>query len=400
MMTSKVNFTTFRWLIMTMAVVAQLSLFLLIRRAIRSSHWSDHFKSWATRLAGVAIVLLFAMNGYIMFRPITWVEPSAAAEFFLFYPPAVWTFGSILSALLLGLARLLGAAGRIAVRGYHGLVNRRSATPVNLDRRQFIQAGIVGLVVAPLILSEYGAAYASKAYEVRELTLPFGRALRVVQLSDIHAGLFMTRKDMRHFADQVNLLQPDLFVLTGDYISNSIKFLPGCVEEMSRVRARYGTFAVMGNHECWYGRQSEVLAMFRQHRITFLLNTHKVIRSEPGVFAVAGIDDLRAGYPDLEAALQGLDATIPTILLSHMPEIFPRAAAQGIPLTLAGHYHGGQIKLSLPGVNISLAHLRSPYPEGLYRHQDSHLYVNRGIGTTFTPIRLNARPEVTVLNLT
>ncbi len=399
-MTPKIYFATFRLLVISLAVLAQLYLFLRIRWAIRSSRRSDRFKAWATRLAGVTVALLFAMNGYIAFRPIIWVDPPAAAEFLLFYPAAVWSFASIISALLLGLAQIMGAAGRIALRGYRGLVNRRSATPVNHDRRQFIQAGVGGLAVAPLILSGYGAAYASKAYEVRELNLPFGCSLRVVQLSDIHAGLFMTREEMRHFADQVNRLQPDLFVLTGDYISNSMKFLPGCVEEMSRVRARYGTFAIMGNHERWYGRQSEILAMFRRHRITFLLNTHKVIGSKPGPFAVAGIDDLLAGYPDLEAALQGLDATIPTILLSHRPEIFPRAAAQGIPLTLAGHYHGGQIKLKLPGVDISVAHLRTRYPEGLYRRQDSHLYVNRGIGTTFTPIRLNVRPEVTVFNLT
>ena len=88
------------------------------------------------------------------------------------------------------------------------------------------------------------------------------------------------------------------------------------------------------------------------------------------------------------------------MLLSHRPEIFPLAASRGVPLTLAGHYHGGQIKLVLPGVNLSLAHLMTPYPEGLYRIKDSHLYVSRGIGTTFTPIRLNARPEVTLLRLT
>ena len=116
--------------------------------------------------------------------------------------------------------------------------------------------------------------------------------------------------------------------------------------------------------------------------------------------AVAGIDDLGSGSPDLPGALRGLDAAIPTILLSHRPEIFPLAAAHGVPLTLSGHYHGGQIALALPGQKLSLAHLLSPYPEGLYRLQDSHLYVSRGIGTTFTPIRLNARPEVTLLRLT
>jgi hypothetical protein len=69
-------------------------------------------------------------------------------------------------------------------------------------------------------------------------------------------------------------------------------------------------------------------------------------------------------------------------------------------LTLSGHYHGGQIKLSLPGGDVSLAHLRTPWPEGLYRIDDSRLYVSRGIGTTFTPVRLNARPEITVIDLT
>ena len=77
-------------------------------------------------------------------------------------------------------------------------------------------------------------------------------------------------------------LEPDLFVLTGDYISNSMEFLPDCVEEMARVRARYGTFASMGNHDRWFGRQSDILAMFRQHRITFLLNAHRVIQTESG----------------------------------------------------------------------------------------------------------------------
>jgi hypothetical protein len=69
------------------------------------------------------------------------------------------------------------------------------------------------------------------------------------------------------------------------------------------------------------------------------------------------------------------------------------------PLTLAGHYHGGQIKLSLPSGDVSLAHLMTPYPEGLYRLNASHLYVSSGIGTTFTPVRINVPPEITLLHL-
>ena len=395
-----VHFGQLRLIISTVAVLAQFYLFLRIGQVIRASRRSNLCKSLLIGAVGLTIASLFAMNTFILSRPIPWVDPPAVADVILFYFPAVWTFGSIFSALLLGLAQLLGGLGRVVVRCGRGLDSQKSAIPVNLQRRRFLQAGVSGLAAAPFILSGYGAAYASKAYEVRELTLPFGRALRVVQLTDIHAGVYMTRAEMRRYADQVAALEPDLFVLTGDYISNSMEFLPECVEEMARVRARYGTFATMGNHERWYGQQSDILAMFRQHRITFLLNAHRVIQTEQGSLAVAGIDDLRSGYPDLAGALQGLDSTIPTILLSHRPEIFPLAASHGVPLTLSGHYHGGQIKLGLPGLNLSLAHLLTPYPEGLYRIKDSHLYVSRGIGTTFTPIRLNARPEVTLLRLT
>ncbi len=395
-----VHFGQLRLIISVVVVFAQFYLFLRIGQVIRASRRSNLCKSMLIGLVGLTIASLFAMNTFILSRPIPWVDPPAVADVILFYFPAVWTFGSIFSALLLGLAQFLREVGRVVVRCGRGLDGHQSALPVNLQRRRLLQAGVAGLAAAPLILSGYGAAYGGKAYEVRELTLPFGRVLRVVQLTDIHAGLYMTRTEIRRYAEQVTALEPDLFVLTGDYISNSMAFLPDCVEEMARVRARYGTFAIMGNHERWFGRQHDILAIFRQHRITFLLNAHRVIQTEQGSLAVAGIDDLKSGHPDLAAALQGLDSTLPTILLSHRPEIFPLAAARGVPLTLAGHYHGGQIKLGLPGLNLSLADLLTPYPEGLYRLKDSHLYVSRGIGTTFTPIRLNARPEVTLLRLT
>jgi uncharacterized protein len=394
------HFGQLRLMISIVAVLAQFYLFLRIGQVIRGSRYSNLCKVLLIGLVGLIIASLFAMNAIVLSRLVPWVDPPEAADVILFYLPAVWTFGSIFSALLLGLTQVLGGVGKVVVRCGRSLAGQKSAIPVNLQRRRFLQAGISGLAAAPLILSGYGAAYASKAYEVRELTLPFGRTVRVVQLSDIHAGVYMTRAEMRRYADQVAALEPDLFVLTGDYISNSMKFLPDCVEEMARVRARYGTFAIMGNHERWFGQQHDILAMFRQHRITFLLNAHRVIHTEQGALAVAGIDDLMSGYPDLAGALRGLDATLPTILLSHRPEIFPLAAARGVPLTLSGHYHGGQIKLGLPGLNLSLADLLTPYSEGLYRIKNSHLYVSRGIGTTFTPIRLNARPEVTLFRLT
>ena len=395
-----IRFPRLRLIALAVVLLAQVYLFVRIREAIRSSHRSGRFKSWAIRLVGGGMSLLFVLNGYTLFRHVPWLDPPIAAQVGLFYPVAVWNFGSLFSALLLGLRRLAGRLGRMGVRLSRAPVSLTASAPGNPGRRRFLQAWVGGLAAAPMVLSGYGAAYAAKAYDVEELTLPFGRSLRVVQLSDIHAGIYMNREEMRRYVDQVIVLQPDLFVLTGDFISNSMVFLPGCAEEMSRARTRYGTFATLGNHEHLWGKPKEVQAILQQHGIHLLNNSHRVIPAEQGPFAIAGIDDLVSGQPDLEAALRGLDPTIPTLLMSHHPEIFPQAAAHKIPLTLSGHYHGGQIKIGSPGREISMAHLWTPYPEGLYRIHTSRLYVSRGIGTTFTPVRLNAPPEVTVFNLT
>jgi predicted MPP superfamily phosphohydrolase len=393
-----IRFPRLRLIIVGLALVAQVYLFVRIRRTILSSRKSDRFKSRAIRLAGAGIALFFVLNAYLLFVQIPWVDPPIAAQVGLFYPMAIWNFGSLFSALLLFLMRLAGGLTRLIVRVSRGH-SAQMASPVNVGRRRFLQAGVGSVAAAPLLLSGYGAAYAGKAYDVEKLSLPFGRSLRVVQLTDIHAGIYMTREEMRRYARQAMALEPDLLVLTGDFISNSMAFLPACVEEMASVRPRYGTFATLGNHEHLWGRPKEVQACFEEHGIPLLNNAHTVIQTAQGPFAVTGIDDIQWGYPDLDAALLGLNPRIPTLLLSHRPEIFPEAASRGIPLTLSGHYHGGQIKLRLPGGDLSMAHIRTPYPEGLYRINSSHLYVSRGIGTTFTPVRLNAPPEVTLFQL-
>jgi uncharacterized protein len=394
-----VPFGTFRLIIVSLAVFAQIYLFWRIRRAVRSSRRSGHWTSLAIVLAGAFIGVLFAANFHVMHTPIPWVDPPPLAQAVFFYAPAVWSFGSIFSALLLLITQIIGRLGRAAARFYRRLSRPATIAPASPGRRLFLKAGMGGLAAAPFLLSGYGAAYAGRNHLVEELTLPFGCRLRVVQLTDVHAGIFMTRDRMRRYVEQAIALKPELFVLTGDYISNSTVFFPGFVEEMARVRSPYGTFATMGNHEHWYGEIGYYRELFEQAGIHLLHNEHRVVQAQAGHFAVAGIDDLRWGRPDLEAALQGLDPALPTLLLSHRPEIFPEAAGHRIPLTLAGHYHGGQVKLSLPGGDFSLAHLRTPYPEGLYRIGASQLYVSRGIGTTFTPVRLNAPPEVTLFNL-
>jgi hypothetical protein len=391
--------SAYRVLVLALAVLAQIYLFVRFREAIRSTRLSRRAASWAVGAAGLVIVTLFSLSGLVLARPMAWLDPPPALQAVLFYMPSLWSVGSLTCALILLASRCAGELGRRAAKLWRDATGRAPSPPVDTGRRRFVKAGVGSLAAAPFVLSGYGAAYAGRAYEVEELSVPFGLPLRVVQLTDIHAGLTMTRREMRRYAEEVIALEPDLFVLTGDYVTNTSAFLPDCLEEMARVRSRYGTFAVLGNHDHWYVRPAELNELFRQSGIPLLRNANRVIETAQGPFAVAGIDDLNAGRPDLSAALHGLSAAVPTILLSHRPEVFPEAASRGVALTLAGHYHGGQIKLTLPTRQISVAHLRTPYPEGLFRIGESRLYVSRGIGTSLTPVRLNARPEVTLLNL-
>ena len=404
MMPVSMRFILVRSIILALLVGSQLYLFLRGDRALRRSRLSPRRKRQLRfALVGffvsiVAVYLSFLSRG----APMQHASPFIV--YGLIYPAAIWSFGSLFSCLFLLLTDLVGwCAGLIRADNVaSGTLAEGAPDP---SRRWFVQTGLSALAAAPVLISGYGASYESIGYQIEEMSLSLGGArpldppLRVVQVSDIHSGLFMTPTRMRRYAEAVQQLRPDLFVMTGDFISNSIAYLAPCVKEMARVKARYGSFAVLGNHEHWHGEPEEVIAIFEEAGITVLQNAHRLLQTDRGPVALAGIDDLRFGKPDLEQALEGLDQSLPTILLSHRPEIFPQAAARNIALTLSGHYHGGQVKVSLLGLELSLARLLTPYPEGLYRLGGSRLYVNRGLGTTGAPVRINAPPEITLFHL-
>jgi len=131
------TFSSLRLLILSLAALSQIYLFYRARRAIRSLHRSDRFKSLAVFGTGVAIFLLFALNLYILFRPIPWAYPSTAVQIGFFYPPAIWGLGSIVSALLLLLSQITGGAMRPPPRPMqHGAVFSRPAR-VRSSRRRF-----------------------------------------------------------------------------------------------------------------------------------------------------------------------------------------------------------------------------------------------------------------------
>jgi len=222
--------------------------------------------------------------------------------------------------------------------------------------------------------------------------------LRIVQLSDLHCGpSFIDVAQIRRSVEQANAFQPDLILLTGDYVN-----VPGSIRECTRLlsglHARDGVFAVLGNHDYWTN-PAAVTEALQAAEINVLNNDAAPVRRGAKRLWIAGLDDAWEGRPDLSRALQPIPAGEPTILLVHEPDTATVVAQTPVDLQLSGHVHGGQVHV--PGIGIVVKpYMGNRYTMGLYRIGNLQLYVSRGIGVTYPGIiRLNCRPEVALFTL-
>jgi uncharacterized protein len=212
-------------------------------------------------------------------------------------------------------------------------------------------------------------------------------------------------------------------VLTGDLITSERDPLEEGIAELSRLRVPLGVWACHGNHERWAGVEARTQALFARDGMHVLRQQCVELSWCGGRFNLIGVDDQRGrarpGEPSsMLRSVEGLvRPDIPNILLSHNPDTFPRAAALGIELSLAGHTHGGQIRFAVGRRQWSPASFITSFAVGLYRlpfgpatppareetaacpQQCAFLYVNPGLGTLGLPPRLGMPPEITVLTL-
>jgi predicted MPP superfamily phosphohydrolase len=239
---------------------------------------------------------------------------------------------------------------------------------------------------------------------IRGLPTPW-QGFTIAQLSDFHVGPEVKAEDVRRAVEITNELEPDLIVLTGDYVSGSAQHSAACARELAALKAEHGVRAVLGNHDFWTDADV-VAANLRQAGLDVLRNEHRRLRlgdADPGQGSghslwLVGIEDVWSGKPDLKAALDGVPQGATTVLLAHEPDFADRATGQGISLQLSGHSHGGQVRLPFVGAPI-LPYLAHKYPYGLRQVGEMWLYTNRGIGLVAPPVRFLCRPEITLLRL-
>ncbi len=214
---------------------------------------------------------------------------------------------------------------------------------------------------------------------------------------------------IRRYATIVNQLKPDLVALTGDYIAWDPETQIDVVQALAGLQAPCGVFGCLGNHDYDTGIEASITHLFAGEGIRILRQERAPIQDRGERLNLIGIDYeslLSSDHPGHRVGryLAGCEKLVApdmvNILLSHNPNVFDRAAELGIDLTLAGHTHGGQLSLEFIHRGLNLSALVMPYTRGLYQKSGGQLYVSRGIGTTGFPIRVGARPEITLLELT
>ncbi len=355
--------------------------------------------STRTKRALVALVGLLAIGPFARFVPVP--------------EPFVW----VLSVIGYGTDAAVGfACGLLLLVDLASRLTRRSAparapaAPVAapLGRREMIRRTAIGAALASGPgLSSYGLTLGRHDYVLEELPVRLARLPRsldgytIAQLSDLHLGTFVGRREIDAARELVRRARADLVVLTGDLLDHDPRYLPDLgvlARALTDAGVRDGVVAILGNHDHFAGADG-VIDTLRAAGVRVLRNRGESIGDRGGRFALLGVDDIgahRYGYgegADLDRALADVDPDLARVLLCHNPGQF-HVVAPRVDLQLSGHTHGGQIR---PGV--SPLSLTTRYLVGHYRVGDAQLYVNRGLGTVGPPMRIGSAPEVTRITL-
>jgi uncharacterized protein len=275
-----------------------------------------------------------------------------------------------------------------------------------------ICAGLFVVLVALSVWAFWIEPASISVHRVR-LQLPSWHAehrdLKVAVLTDLHVGApYMGLEKLRRVVERTNAEGPDIVFLLGDFVIGGKNHKGGVVggsfvqpepiaEELRKLYAPLGVFAVLGNHDWWYDGE-RVGAALKSAGIVVLENSATRIERGGEGFWVAGIEDLWTRRPDVAGALRQVEGGDPVLLITHNPDIFPDVPSR-VSLTIAGHTHGGQVNLPLIGRPVVPSKFGQRYAFGHVVEQGRHLYVSGGVGTSNIPVRFRVPPEIVILYL-
>jgi predicted MPP superfamily phosphohydrolase len=313
-------------------------------------------------------------------------------------------------AEMFGAASLTYLITASLVRPIHWLISRvrkHLDRPAEPSRRRALEAAGNLVLAAPFVVVGYGTFIERTNFHVREVDMPIPglhpdlHGLRILQLSDIHMGAFLSEPELAKIVDASLEHRPHLAVVTGDLITMRGDPLDTCIHQLARVKADAGVYGCLGNHERYALAEDYCTHAAARAGMRFLRRQAAPLRFGSATLNVAGVDhqSLHGGRKYLVGAEKLKTPDAFNLLLSHNPDVLPVAAQQGWDLMLSGHTHGGQINIEILDNNITPARFITPYIYGTYRAQSTAAYVTRGIGSIGIPTRIGAPPEITVIRL-
>jgi len=287
---------------------------------------------------------------------------------------------------------------------YFALLTWEEAPKFQASRRRFVEAAGAAMCVTPVAGTFFGIVKHNQ-FRVSEVKVPIPNlpkdldGLRIVQVTDIHLSPFLSETEFARVIDMANETRANLALVTGDLITRRGDPLDACLRQLGRLRADAGVLGCMGNHEVYARAENYVAIQAQRQGIEFLRHQAKVLQFGGARINFAGVDYQKMHSKYLVGAEQMIVPGILNVLLSHNPDVFRVAAAQGYDLTISGHTHGGQVDFEILHEHLNVARYFTNYVRGLYQEGKSSVYVSNGIGTIGVPVRLGAPPEVSLLHL-
>jgi uncharacterized protein len=279
------------------------------------------------------------------------------------------------------------------------IVDAVRGQPIGPSPGVFLWTYATGLVVCG-----YGCTIRRWFFVTRRIEIPV-RGLApeldgytIAQLSDLHIGAFTPLWWGKRWAVAANAANADLVVVTGDMVTSGVAFHEDIAELVGGLRAKDGTYVIMGNHD-YFGEGEPLVSLLQARGAHVLRNEGVLLEREGAQLFLAGMDDTWTKRANMDAALAARPDGVPAVLLAHDPDRFPDAVSRDVDVVLSGHTHGGQVALPFLGRFVNASKLAHRYHIGVYEEGDSTLYVHPGLGTTGPPIRLGVAPVVALLKL-
>ncbi len=229
--------------------------------------------------------------------------------------------------------------------------------------------------------------------------------LTIAHLSDLHAGPFMRQEHLQEIVAETNDLNPDIIAITGDIMNWQPWYIPEVIHAFEGLRARIGSFAILGNHDYYAGPKRLVRAFHDETPVRFVGKQRLTFTDAEGL-TLTGVDDPMVSltedyhYPEIGELAQENHPDHFHLLITHRPDAFGAATRAGYDLVLAGHTHGGQVRLKMPWGKIwNIAQYATDYDQGLFTKGRTRLYVSRGLGYTGIKLRVDCPPEIALFTL-